>query len=430
MTARGAGADAGGERRILVVAYHYPPIQGSSGVHRTLSFTRALAQAGWWPTVLTVTRNALTEYRDENEAMVPPGVEVRRALAFDTMRHLTIAGKYPGFLAIPDRWVSWTPAAVATALAWCALRRPRVIYSTYPIASAHLVGYLTHRLTGIPWIADFRDPMAQEDYPRDRRMWRAFRWIERKAVTHASRLLFTAPGALEYYEAGYGAAVTERGAVIENGYEEAMFDDAERALTAGASARSGPIRLIHAGVLYPEERDPRAFFRALGRLKAAGRISADTLVVSLRGSAHEDLYRGMLADMGIDDIVHLDPAVGYVEALQEMLTADGLLLFQSSGCNFQIPAKTYEYFRARRPILAFTDPAGDTAGVLRAGGVEWIAAMDSDEAIERVLRDALDRIEENRDGAFGSEAFARTCARESRAGEFVRLVDDVAGASV
>jgi hypothetical protein len=33
-------------------------------------------------------------------------VIVERCFAFDTARHLTIGGKYPGFLARPDRWVS------------------------------------------------------------------------------------------------------------------------------------------------------------------------------------------------------------------------------------------------------------------------------------------------------------------------------------
>ena len=44
--------------KILIVAYHYPPIQGSSGVHRTLSYSRYLPALGWQPTILTVTRNA------------------------------------------------------------------------------------------------------------------------------------------------------------------------------------------------------------------------------------------------------------------------------------------------------------------------------------------------------------------------------------
>ena len=36
------------------------------------------------------------------------------------------------------------------------------IFSTYPIASAHLIGLILHSLTGKPWVDDFRDPMWDE----------------------------------------------------------------------------------------------------------------------------------------------------------------------------------------------------------------------------------------------------------------------------
>ena len=36
-----------------MVAFHYPPFVGSSGVHRTLKFSRYLLDQGWAPVVLT-----------------------------------------------------------------------------------------------------------------------------------------------------------------------------------------------------------------------------------------------------------------------------------------------------------------------------------------------------------------------------------------
>ena len=56
-----------------------------------------------------------------------------------------------------------------------------------------------------------------------------------------------------------------------------------------------------------------------------------------------------------------------------MLTVDGLLVLQAANCNDQIPAKTYEYLRAQQPLLALTDPAGDTADVIRRAGIDTIA---------------------------------------------------------
>jgi len=410
-------------KRILMVAFHYPPIQGSSGVHRTLSFSKVLAEQGWQPTVLTVNRGALPSYSAENEGMVPAGVNVIRAFALDTKRHLTFMGKYPGGLAIPDSWVSWVVAATVRGLAHIALHRPSVLYSTYPIASAHLIGYVLHRLSGVPWIADLRDPMAQDDYPHDPRTWRAFKAIEERIMAHASRVLFAAPSALSYYRARYPAALETRGVVLENGYDEALFVDAERGCTRSARAC---IRLVHAGVLYPQERDPSAFLQAVAALRDEGLLREGEVEFILRGSAHEELYRPMIAAARLDGLVKLEPPVGYREALVEMLDADGLMLFQSAGCNFQIPAKVYEYFRARRPIVAFTDPAGDTGQVLAAAGVPWIAQLDSPGEIKAVLTSVLDAIRQHRNQLFGDEEFARACSREGRGREFQAIVEQVA----
>lgn len=406
-----------------MVAYHYPPIQSSSGVHRTLSFSDYLSRHGWHPAVLTVSRCALPDYRAENESMIPAGVEVIRAAALDVQRHLNIAGKYPGFLAIPDRWMSWVAAAVLRGLWFIARQHPRVIYSTYPIASAHVVGYFLNRLTGVPWVADLRDPMAQDNYPHERRLWQAYKIIEEGVFARAARVIFAAPSAYEYYARRYPAAVGARGAVIENGYDDALFRQAEASWQPSPKTR---VRLLHAGVLYPEERDPRAFLRALRELLDEGRVVRSELEVVLRGSGHDELYRPMLRDAGLEDVVTLAPPVGYREALVEMLDADGLLLFQSADCNFQIPAKIYEYIRARRPIIAFTDAAGDTGQVLQRAAVPWIAPLNSSAEIKTVLLAALEGIRAHRGEPFGSAAFAAACSREGRASEFLTLVEQLA----
>ena len=412
--------------RILMVAYHFPPIQGSSGVHRSISFARCLAEQGWSPTVLSVTRNALFNWSAENERMVPDGVRVIRALAFDTMRHLTVKEKYPGFLAIPDRWVSWVVAGVAAGLAHILRHRPAVIFSTYPIASAHLIAYLLHRISGTPWIADFRDPMAQDGYPPDPRVWRAFRGIEERVFAHAARVLFTAPGALDYYCDIFGEGLRERSVVIQNGYDEALFRHALDGIEPDTIRREGPLRLVHAGILYPGERDPRQFFAAIRDLMDEGIVRRGEVEISLRGSGHDAHYLPLLKELGLGDVVRFEPAVGYAQALLAMQRADGLLLFQAADCNFQIPAKVYEYFRTRRPIIAFTDPQGDTAQLLRQAGVGWVADLQDRAEIAATLRDALGAIRRDRDARYLDESFVAACAREQRAREFVRVVEEVA----
>ena len=48
-------------KRVLLIAYHFPPCQGSTGVTRSLAFAKYLQEWGWNVTVLTVSANAYWE---------------------------------------------------------------------------------------------------------------------------------------------------------------------------------------------------------------------------------------------------------------------------------------------------------------------------------------------------------------------------------
>ena len=91
--------------------------------------------------------------------------------------------------------MSWWFAAVTRGLAAVRRRRPAAIFSTYPIATAHLIALTLARLTRLPWIADFRDPMIDDDYPEvpAERIVRG--WIERQTIARCARAVFTTPGA-------------------------------------------------------------------------------------------------------------------------------------------------------------------------------------------------------------------------------------------
>ena len=187
-----------------MVAYHFPPFAGSSGVQRTLRFVQHLPAFGWEPIVLTVRPGAYERTSKDLDAEVPRGVRVERAFAFDAARHLTIGGRYPAFLARPDRWMSWRFAGVAAGMRLIRDCKPQLVWSTYPIATAHVIGRILHQRSGLPWVADFRDPMAQDGYPADPRLWRSFKDIEEKTIRHARSSVFTTPGAARYYkERGY-----------------------------------------------------------------------------------------------------------------------------------------------------------------------------------------------------------------------------------
>ena len=181
-------------KRILMIAYHFPPLAGSSGIQRTLRFVQHLPKFGWEPIVLSADPRAYERTSDDLMQEIPEGTIVSRAFALDTARHLSLKGRYFAAMARPDRWISWKFAGIREGMQLIEKFRPDAIWSTYPIATAHVIGAELHRRSGLPWIADFRDPMAQEGYPADPITHQQYINIEKTTVEQANISLFTTPG--------------------------------------------------------------------------------------------------------------------------------------------------------------------------------------------------------------------------------------------
>lgn len=409
-------------RPILLVAYHFPPLSGSSGLQRTLRFAQYLPEFGWKPIVLTVSTSAYEQTDQRSLAQIPPDCEVVRIPCLDAGRHLSLGGRYPTFAALPDRWASWQLCGVPAGRSLCRKRGVRAIWSTYPIATAHKIGAALAKTTGLPWIADFRDPMAQEGYPGDPRRWRAFKRIEDTAATQASKLVFVSPSALEMYRQRYPGTPAGHFELIENGFDESSFDGLP---TSASATRSGPAVLLHSGIVYPFERNPAALFEALGRLSLAGRIAQGDFIIRFRASVHDDLLRELARSHRVEAFVDLEPAIGYREALSEMIDADALVVMQGASCNEQIPAKLYEYLRAGRPILGLADPRGDTGRTLSALGYPFVTPLESADAIERALPAFLEAL---RAGTLpvARPAVVDRYSRRALTGRFAALLDEVA----
>jgi glycosyltransferase involved in cell wall biosynthesis len=412
-------------KRVLMVAYHFPPMNVSSGIQRTLRFAQYLPEFNWEPLVLTAHPRAYPDVSAASLAEVPPDLHVRRAFALDTAKHLSLRGAYPQWLALPDRWWSWWIGAVPAGLRLIRKLKPTALWSTYPIASAHLIAHTLHRITRIPWVADFRDPMVEPGYPSNPLERAAYDRIERMTLKHCQRAVFASPGARRLCAARHANVPQSRLTIIENGYDELAFTAAEHALGQRRSS-DGPLVLVHSGIVYPSERDPRPFFAAVSELCRKGTIGNGTLKVVLRATGNDDYLRELIAHYGIDAVVTLEPSLPYRAALAEMMAADGLLVLQAANCNNQVPAKLYEYLRARRPILALTDPSGDTAAVLRSAGIDTIARLDSEEEISRLLVRFLELLR-LRLAPVAQEAAIAAASRKSRTMELASVLDSAAG---
>lgn len=417
-------------RRVLMIAYHYPPFVGSSGSRRTLAFSRYLPRYGWEPIVLSVNVRAYETTSQRELGEVPAGLKIIRSFALDTARHLAIAGRYPGWLAVPDRWWSWKTFGVRDGLAAIRDCRPDVIWSTYPIASAHAIGARLALRSGLPWIADMRDPMVEFDrysgiaYPVDRRVREARLAIERVVADRAAHVVFCTAGARSICVERYGGDAARRFSVIANGFDEEAFEGAARNLPPPA-AHAGGFRLVHSGTVYPgDDRSPGPLFQALARLRDVGKLPAGFRLI-LRATGYDEIVARLAAAAGVTELVELAQSLPYREALQEMLRADGLLLLQGSASNPAIPAKLYEYLRAQRPVLALVHPEGDSAALLTQLNGATLARLDDHDSIARALEIFFAGCASGTAQVVTPEVAARY-SRASQTAELAALLDRVA----
>lgn len=405
-------------KRLLMIAFHYPPAAGSSGVQRALRFSSHLSAFDWQPIVLTANARAYEQRSNDLIAEVPEGATIIRAQAWDTKRHFSIRGRYPTFLALPDRWASWYFWGVGAGMTAIRRHRPDAIWSTYPIATAHRIGAELSMRSGLPFIADFRDPMAQDGYPSDPRVWRSFARVERKSIATAAISTFTTPGAVELYKRRYPASAS-RIHLLENGYDDAVFG---KLPSNNVALNEKQLTLLHSGIVYPSERDPNSLFAAMRSMRLNDPAHFSRLVVRFRAPVHVRFLQELANQYGIEEAVQILPPISYADAILEMIRADGQLILQAGSCNAQIPAKFYEYLRAGPPILVITDPNGDTADAARRAGLEAIATFNEPKSIYSLL-DAF--LSGRTDSMQPQPDAVRQASRRTRTKDFVRLLDSV-----
>lgn len=372
-------------KRILMIAYHFPPIQGSSGVHRTVQFAKHLPDLGWQPIVVTVHPRAFPATGNDLPAEISKKCVVKHAFALDSARHLSIKGRYLGFTAIPDRWASWWPGGVWECLQAVRKYKPHAIWSTFPIATAHMIALTVHRLTGIPWIADFRDPMIQKGNPGNHLIRKAYQLLEKDIVKNASSCVVVTQSALREYVNRYPEKGPTHWQVIPNGYDESMFKPCDGLVNNDKNKLDKQrITMLHSGILYGEGRNPNAFLDAV---KSYLNDNSVDLKIVFRGCGigKKTKIRESISDFGLSDRVFARSVVSYSDAIKEMIQSDILLVFQGAIYNRQIPAKIYEYIRAGRPILALIDKNGETAQFLKKWDGVYMANIESSQSIKRAL---------------------------------------------
>jgi glycosyltransferase involved in cell wall biosynthesis len=354
-------------KRVLMIAYHYPPEGMSSGVLRTLKFSKYLPEQGWQPHVLTL-KESFYPVRDEGLLKeIRAEVVVHRTLGLDSSRHLAISGRYLSALSVPDCMVGWLPFGVARGLRIIARDRIDAIYSTSPQPTAHLIAATLKLATKLPWVADFRDPWIEEGWhPRPHSLrYRVEAALESLVMRQANRVTVTTDRLRHEILARYPELPRDRVAVIFNGYDEEDFADLHEA------PRPAVFELLHAGLITPEYRDPLPLLRAVRAGLERGTLDPRNVRVTFLGAGRyvsSHAFSDQVRELGLEPVVRVVARVPYGQSLQQMMDAALLLLIQASDDTRNlIPAKAFEYLRSGRPILALAHE-GATADLVRETG--------------------------------------------------------------
>lgn len=426
-------------RRLLLFAYNYPP--QLAGVRRTVKFVRYLREFGWQCSIITVKPVCGSGWDDAPlREIAPARPEVRSTASLDPYR-LTMAWRewrwplmrrvYQGpapsdiqsgvsasgrasraimeFLRrgvfVPDDRVGWLPFAVAAGLAQARRWKPHALYSTSYPHTAHLAAALARRLTGIPWLADFRDGWTQNP-AFFRPLTPLHAWAQRRLECHVARradaLVTVSPPITRHLQRLRGGCPIPA-ETIYNGFDDFDFPLNENAddeppplesIPAG-DATAAPsdtqlFTLVYTGTFFGT-RTPETLLEAAARLCQRRKDFATRARLILH-TALEPRWIERIKTLGIENHVQVRPFLPHREALRRQRRADALVLVTDTGPGSEIivTQKVFEYLASGRPIWALCGEGGACRELLEHTGGAYPAPPENPEAAAAVLEALFD----------------------------------------
>jgi glycosyltransferase involved in cell wall biosynthesis len=375
----GLAAAAAPPRRcsILLISWYFPPDNAIAAI-RLGKMARFLEETGHRVRVVTpdatsddrslsveiddeaITR---TRYLDLDRRFNPanrsrigaPRSDVAQGLRQRSLRRIRRAfgSLYRNVVFYPDKRVDWCLTLMPALASMIRAERPDLIIVSGPPFSSFLAAAFAGWRFDIPWIAEFRDRWVDDPYmtePGWRRRIGGF--LERMLLRRAAGIV-TVSGVWSRFYAGKYRLPTE---TVMNGFDPKDFSldlDPPEGL---------PVRLLHAGTIYPGKRDPRPLFEAI---RDAG-LGPDEIRLQFYG--HQlGTVRALADEMGLGEIVEIEDAVPYKQAIALQKRADILLLMQwnDPADEGNVPAKIFEYLASNRQILGLGPLEGVPAALVR-----------------------------------------------------------------
>ncbi len=372
-------------KRVLMISCHFPPVGGVS-VMRLIKFAKFLPHNGWQPVVLTV-KDCGHYYRDDEMAKrIPRDIEVYRTSHVDPVRFFKKFGmtrlvsekledgtqlpemgakgkgirdllkKVAANLLIPDGHIGWLPFAVSKGLEVIKNTKIDVIYSNAPPWTAHLIGMSLKRLTGIPWVADFRDLWTERETIIKSRFSRKMEEVlEKNVLESADRIITVVESSQNEILKKFSNSNNVKFAIIHNGFDPDDFRGIEPKMDFSK------FTLIHTGTVWPPGI-LKSLLVALCHIPKD--IRDDIKVILLGGTYRAD--RLLINEFGLSGTIELRSFVSHYESLSYQLGADILLLLRPAvEGETALSGKLFEYFAAKKPILAIAPSNGVVASLIR-----------------------------------------------------------------
>jgi len=275
--------------------------------------------------------------------------------------------------------VSWMDQAVEAGLALVARHRPVAILATAPPFETLKAALVLHQRTGVPLVADFRDPWTYGVLwnPQTRRRARLEQAWERRVIEAAAKVIVVTPSMQRAFVEKY-PAIEDRVHLIMNGYED--LD-----VTAGTPPAERFV-LRYVGSIM-ERRFPDVLFEALRRLRARNHaLAADISVEFVGPNQCPFSLVDRIAAEGLSDIVSYRGPVGH-ERGRQLMRESHLLLHIETIAHYAVSSKLFEYMAARRPILGIVPRGSDDETFLLKSGAGVNAGVDDPERLVSAIHD-------------------------------------------
>lgn len=400
-------------RRCLVIAGMYPPA-GGPGALRMVRLAAHLAQSGWGIDIVAPAgRRGFCI--DSSLVATSPGVHVERVgLPFSlgtalrsvarpardaaagglrrqlAGRLLDGAKRLRETVAVPDEMVLWAGQAYASAL-----RRSRRVHydvlltSSFPFSS-HLAGYALARRTGLPWVAELRDPWAGHAFRRHHgRLRRRIDFLlEDRVLRRATAVVVISPTMRTSLLARYGAARANEIAVVPNAYEPGDFAVQLPAVEVPAKHRPPVREILYVGSFNADIDPPDPLLDAVGEVLRRRPEQNQRLRLIVLGGADLACSRRIRRwshEQGHGGVIQFAGYVPHAEAVRRMQAADALALTLADGMPVYT-SKVLEYLASGQPILAAVGRSDCRDLLQKAGGAVVADPADPGPIVDAICR--------------------------------------------